>query len=301
MKPGILIISHGSRDESWVRNVEEAVSGVRLQEEIPLAVSFLELVEGRLIQDGIHTLEHAGVTDIMVIPLFVSSGSTHVDEIAYALGVKAEPEHETDLEPFRLKARIHYGYPVDDDPDIALMIWDKIRELSRDPAREMLLLVGHGSVHEGFRQRWQAGISSLAGRVRELSGGLGSSGESVKSMMNVECAVGVESAEDVESTETPVAAKLHGNGGIAAADYALLNPDSLRSKVEYWSGQGYDVLLAPLFLSEGYFTKIVIPKKLEGLNYRYSGKTLLPHPLLPHWIEHQVEYLLTAVRSVEQV
>lgn len=253
MKPGVLIISHGSRDETWVSIVEEAVCGLTLREEIPVAVSFLELVEGRLIQGGIDELETTGVTDILVIPLFVSSGSTHVDEIEYALGAKPEPERETDLERFTLQAKVHYGYPVDDDPDIALMIWDKIRNLSKEPEREMILLVGHGSVHEGFRQRWQQGISSLAERVREVS-------------------------------------------GIAAADYGLLNPDNIRSRVEYWQEQGYDVLVAPLFLSEGYFTKNVIPAKLKGLTYAYSGQTLLPHPLLPHWIEHQIETLLQRVR-----
>ncbi|GGF96485.1 hypothetical protein GCM10010912_46660 [Paenibacillus albidus] len=253
MKPGVLIISHGSRDEAWVSIVMDAVQGISLREELPVAVSFLELVEGRLIQDGIHELEHAGVTDILVIPLFVSSGSTHVDEIEYALGAKPEPERETDLERFDVQANVHYGYPVDDDPDIAVMIWDKVRELSKNPARETILLVGHGSVHDGFRQRWEQGISSLAQRVRQVS-------------------------------------------GVAAADYGLLNPGSVRSKVEYWQEQGHAVLVAPLFLSEGYFTKVVIPQRLAGLDYAYSGQTLLPHPLLPHWIEHQVEVLLERVR-----
>lgn len=249
MKPGILIISHGSRDKTWVSMVDEAVSHLTLGEELNVEASFLELVEGRLIQDGIDRLEGAGVTDIIVIPLFVSSGSTHVDEIEYALGAKAAPEKETELERFTVKAKVHYGYPVDDDPDIAVMIWDKLRGLSKHPERETILLVGHGSRHEGFRQRWQQGISSLAERVRRVS-------------------------------------------GAAAADYALLNPDSVRGKVEYWREQGHEVLVAPLFLSEGYFTKVVIPERLRGLEYAYSGQTLLPHPLLPHWIERQVKLML---------
>ncbi|KWX85617.1 cobalamin biosynthesis protein CbiX [Paenibacillus riograndensis] len=249
MKPGILIISHGSRDKTWVSMVDEAVSHLTLGEELNVEASFLELVEGRLIQDGIDRLEDAGVTDIIVIPLFVSSGSTHVDEIEYALGAKAAPEKETELECFTVKAKVHYGYPVDDDPDIAVMIWDKLRGLSQHPERETILLVGHGSRHEGFRQRWQQGISSLAERVRRVS-------------------------------------------GAAAADYGLLNPDSVRGKVEYWREQGHEVLVAPLFLSEGYFTKVVIPERLRGLEYAYSGQTLLPHPLLPHWIERQVKLML---------
>lgn len=254
MLPGVLIISHGSRDQNWVSIVEEAVNHLSLREGIPVAVSFLELVAGRLIQDGIEGLEHAGVTDIMVIPLFVSAGSTHVDEIEYALGAKPFPERETELEPFRVKAKIHFGYPVGDDPDIALMIWDKLRGLSENPERETVLLVGHGSRHEGFRQRWEQGISSLAARVRDIS-------------------------------------------GVAAADYGLLNPDSVRSRVQFWQEQGHEVLVAPLFLSEGYFTKVVIPQRLEGLKYTYSGGTLLPHPLLPRWIERQVEVLLQRIQG----
>lgn len=253
MLPGVLMISHGSRDKAWVSIVEEAVSQLSLREDLPVAVSFLELVEGRLIQDGIDRLEQAGVTDIIVIPLFVSSGSTHVDEIEYALGAKPFPERETDLEPFTVQAKIHYGYPVDDDPDIARMIWDKLSGLSKNPERETLLLVGHGSRHEGFRQRWEQGISSLAARVQHIS-------------------------------------------GVAAADYGLLNPDNVRSRVEYWQEQGHDVLVAPLFLSEGYFTKVVIPQRLDGLEYAYSGQTLLPHPLLPAWIERQVEVMLQRIQ-----
>lgn len=256
MVPGVLVISHGSRDQNWVSIVDEAVSGLPLRESLPVAVSFLELVEGRLIQDGIDELEHAGVTDIIVIPLFVSSGSTHIDEIAYALGAKPVPERETDLEPFRVAAQIHFGNPVDDDPDIAQMLWDKTRELSQHPGREVLLLVGHGSRHEGFRQRWERGISSLAARVRQIS-------------------------------------------GLAAADYGLLNPDNVRSRVEHWQEQGYEVLVSPLFLSEGYFTKVVIPQRLEGLEYAYSGQTLLPHPLLPRWIGRQVEAALERLRGQE--
>lgn len=245
---GVLVISHGSPDPHWVALVDEAVAmaAADLPVELPVEAAFLEIVEGRLIQDGIDRLEEKGVTDLIVIPLFVSSGSTHIDEIAYALGVKSTPEKETDLTRFRLSARVFFGDPIDDGPVIAQMIWDKIKELSLRPEREVLLLVGHGSVHDGFRQRWERGISSLAERTGKLS-------------------------------------------GLAHADYALLNPDSVREKVSLWSeARGLDVLVAPLFLSAGYFTKNAIPSRLEGLTYRYSGDALLPHPLLARWMSGQI-------------
>jgi sirohydrochlorin ferrochelatase len=252
--PGILIISHGSRESSWVELVDDAVNQLSLRDSIPVAVSFLELVEGRLIQDGIYELEEQGVTDIIVIPLFLSSGSTHVDEIAYALGVKESADCETDLELFHIQANIHYGLPMDDDPDIAQMIWDKVRYQTVQCDREVILLVGHGSIYDQFRQRWEQGISSLAAKVHDIS-------------------------------------------NVAAVDYALLNPESLKERMEYWqSEQGYEVIVFPLFLSEGYFTQNVIPNRLEGFKYRYTGEALLPHPLLTHWIGRQIYAMLQIIK-----
>lgn len=247
--PGVLVISHGSPDEHWVALVEAAVAEAAgdLPAGLPLACAFLETVEGRLIQDGIDRLESQGVTDMIVIPLFVSSGSTHIDEIAYALGVKDTPEMETDLERFRVSARVFFGDPIDDGPLVAQMVWDKVRALSVQPEREVLLLIGHGSRHPGFLQRWELGIASLAAQCAELAGLAG------------------------------------------GADYALLNPDSVHTKVQYWSEeQGMDVIVAPLFLSAGYFTKVTIPSRLEGLAHRYSGDALLPHPLMARWMSQQI-------------
>ncbi|MEB4784409.1 CbiX/SirB N-terminal domain-containing protein [Paenibacillus jamilae] len=252
--PGILVISHGSREPYWVEQVDQAVAKLQLLEAMPVEVSFLETVKGRLIQDGIDRLEALGVTDLLVIPLFVSSGSTHVDEISYALGVKAAPDKETDLEPFRLKARVHFGSPLDDGEDVARMVWDKVRPLSVDPAREVILLVGHGSAHNGFLQRWEQGISSLARTVQNVSG--------------------------------------------IITDYALLNPEGVHDKAAYWNQErGHDVIVAPLFLSSGYFTSHMIPKRLQGLEYRYSGDPLLPHPLLTSWMDRQVCELLQSMQK----
>ena len=253
MNPGVLVISHGSRETAWVELVDAAVGELAEMAGCPVESSFLELVEGRLIQDGIVRLEDQGVTDMLVIPLFVSSGSTHVDEIAYALGAKAVPEKETDLAPFNVKARVHFGSPVDDDPDIAVMVWDKVKSLSQNPGEEVILLAGHGSRHEHFRRRWEKGMASLAQRVSEVSG--------------------------------------------AAADAALLSPGNIGEKVAVWKERGRRVIVAPLFLSEGYFTEKVIPERIEGLGCLYSGKTLLPHPLLPKWMLRQTAQFIKSLKS----
>ncbi|MFD0960166.1 sirohydrochlorin chelatase [Paenibacillus chungangensis] len=258
MKPGVLVISHGSRDAGWVSLVDAAVVAassrcaehVREQVgmEVPVVSSFLEIVENRLIQDGIDDLERQGVTDIFVVPLFVSSGSTHVDEIAQAFGYPSIADGFCgDLGTFRTSANITYGRPMDDAPEVIELLLDNLSELSVRPSEEALLLIGHGSEEPVFRERWQRGLSRLAERLCDL-------------------------------------------GGFARADYALLLPDEASRKLTALQSAQPDepIIVVPLFLSQGYFTNHVIPARLAGLAYRYNGSAMLPHPAIERWIERHI-------------
>ncbi|GIP39875.1 hypothetical protein J31TS4_31550 [Paenibacillus sp. J31TS4] len=248
---GLLLISHGSRDAEWVRLVDEAIAAARLPADMPVFGSFLELVEGRLIPDGIAALEGAGVTDLIVLPLFVSAGSTHIEEIRYALGDLAETRLPADLGPFPVRVRVHMGPTLDEDPTfLAEMVYNKLNELSVRPDRELVLLVGHGSAEQGFHARWRETLRETARCLRQL-------------------------------------------GGFAETDGAMLLPDQFACKVRAWRRRRPELtlLVAPLFLSEGYFTRRVVPARGEGLDYRYNGRALLPSPLLPRWIERQAQRL----------
>lgn len=189
----------------------------------------------------------------MVLPLFVSSGSTHVDEIGQALGLPPLTELGGDLVTFRVEATVTYGEPIDDDPEIAELLLANLSELSHDPSKESLLLIGHGSKEPVFHERWQTGLSKLAERLRLL-------------------------------------------GGFARANYAMLLPDQASSKLAGILKEHPDeaVIVAPLFLSQGYFTNHVIPSRLEGLNYRYNGRAMLPHPAIERWLSRRIsEWLLS--------
>jgi len=252
-KFGVLVISHGSREEKWVKLVDDAVAEARLPDGLPVYSSYLEIVEGRLIQDGIDHLEAEGVTDIIVIPLFVSSGSVHIDEIRYALGLAEEPTLPTDLERMRIRARVHWTSVMDDHPLIVDVLLDKLRPLSDNPAQETLIVVGHGAREPGFYDRWRHVIDSLAYKLKE-------------------------------------------RGGFRGAEAALLAPDETQAAMNRLirAHPGCTVLLVPFFMSEGYFTRTVIPARFAGYayEYRYSGETLLPHPGVARWIEEQVGAVL---------
>lgn len=250
-KPGILLISHGSRESGWVALVDEAVRAVRegLSGRAAVESAFLELVEGRLIQDGIDRLEAEGVTDLLAVPLFVSSGSTHVDEIGWALGAYPQTRTETELAPFRVPVRLTYGKPVDDDPEFVQILLDRLSALSRNPAEECVLLIGHGSEWPGYFEAWRRGLGSLASIVKEA-------------------------------------------GGYRDAAIATLRPDTAAEAagaLRRSHGGQVRVLAVPVFLSEGYFTQIVVPRRLEGLGCAYDGRALMPHALVSRWIERQAD------------
>ncbi|GGD88154.1 sirohydrochlorin chelatase [Paenibacillus nasutitermitis] len=293
MRPGVLVISHGSREAQWVQLVDDAVnsasSRVRWRPEgiqgrqqaegsgaawealsparaagekrlelsvarggqaVPVISSFLEIVGGRLIQDGIDQLEAEGVTHIYVLPLFVSSGSTHVDDIAQAFGLPpVSSRRPGELARFRWKeeTRIRFGLPIDDDPQIAGMLLANIRGLSEAPERERLLLVAHGSREAVFHGRWRSGLQQLLQRLLQL-------------------------------------------GGFAGGDTAMLLPNQAACRLGAMRRKEPQqaVIVVPLFLSEGYFTRTVIPSRLGDLAYRYNGRALLPSPGIAGWMEEQI-------------
>ncbi|MCR8660171.1 sirohydrochlorin chelatase [Paenibacillus endoradicis] len=262
MKQGILVISHGSREASWVKQVEELVSEAtvlfkqyQISEDhsmtnmqqhveagnesasIPIYASYLELVEGKLIQDGITALEQEGVTHIHVMPLFVSYGSSHIDEIKQAFGFEPVSDFIGDLEPFIVQAYVQFHEPIVDDPEVITILQQHLQSMSHDSSHEGVLLLGHGSSYEYFYRLWDTGMKKL---MDQLS-------------MEFE---------------------------FATIDYAPLLPEQSRAHLEQMLAmpQVKSVIVLPIFISPGYFTRTMIPSRLSGLDYVYTGETLLPHP-----------------------
>jgi sirohydrochlorin cobaltochelatase len=248
-KSGVLIIGHGSRSPQWVQLVDDAVN--KLNVSVPVVAGFLELVEGRLIEDGIRQLEKEGVNHIIALPLFVASGSTHIDEIGYMLGVQDLDDPDEDLYRIETSAEIVYCPPMDDHPFIVEILLERVRELSTDPASEVLMLIGHGADEGENHRKWEGVLRRLAVTLRRRL-------------------------------------------GFKGATYGTLHPDNIASRIRAVSRRNRTIVL-PLFLSEGYFTKTVIPSRLEGASYVYSGKTYLPHPLVTRWMQTVIEQELAKV------
>ncbi|MGO0059080.1 sirohydrochlorin chelatase [Brevibacillus fluminis] len=251
-KHGVLIIGHGSSNASWVQLVDDAVS--RLEVSVPVETCFLEMVEGRLIEDGIRALENQGVERIIAVPLFVASGSTHIDEIGCLLGVYDKTQLDEEFEKIETSAEILYCSPMDDHPLIEEILLERIRQLSIDPSEEVLLLVGHGADEGEYHAKWEGVLQRLAVSMRTRA-------------------------------------------GFKGATYGTLHPDNLSKRARAITRKNRTVVL-PLFLSEGYFTKKVIPSRLEGLEYLYNGQTYLPHPYVTQWMQDVIDRQLVQEKKL---
>ncbi|MBU9711888.1 sirohydrochlorin chelatase [Evansella tamaricis] len=167
-KTGVLVVAHGSQNQKWVALIEEAVAS--LETSAPVTIGYLELIEGKSIADGVRFLENQGVDNIAVIPFFVCSGSTHLNEIQYALGVIEEPAFDTDIELIHPKVPVIWGKAMDAHPLILEVLEARIQPLSEMPFQESLLLVAHGSDRPHFQPVWEETLEDMVEYFKEKFG-----------------------------------------------------------------------------------------------------------------------------------
>ena len=298
-KYGILVIAHGSPSESWCSPVRDAVADVDLP--YPVELGFLEFVPNETINDAVERLDDAGVTKIIAIPLFISSHSSHIQEIEYVLGLRDElptmSEHvvvegvemERSIVPKGDRYAISH-VPVGIGADGVMRATghpgnEEEEELVPIETDAEIVLTGAMDDH------WLvAGI--VADRTTDLS-----ANPEDETLLLVAHGTGEEDnfagwVNSTSSLANQARLKLTywsdpaiGLAGTQAAfihHNETLHPEfTLRAIVENVTSP----IVVPLMVSEGYFTGRKIPGLLENLTYAYDGSALTPHPNVAEWIE----------------
>ena len=294
---GVLVIAHGSPSESWCSPVRNATDEVDLS--YPVELGFLEFVPNETINLAVERLDDAGVTEIIAVPLFVSSHSSHIQEIEYVLGLRETLPLTTEhvvVEGVEMERTVVsmggryaiYRVPLEDDTD------GDMRALGRPEEEEELVPVETDAeiiLTAAMDDHWL-----VAGIVADRTADLSTDPEG-ETLVLVAHGTGDEDnfAGWVNSTSSLAdQARLKllywrdpavGLGGTEAAfihHNETLHPEfALRLIVE----NAADPVVVPLMVSEGYFTGRKIPGLLENLTYAYDGSALTPHPNVAEWIE----------------
>ena len=266
---GVLVLAHGG-SETWNREIAQVVA--------PLQDRFcLEIALGMAVPDslekGLRKLEERRAKRILVIPLFISSYSSIIRQTEYVLSLRPEladepllmhhgnsahehhANHAAMLKPISTTAKLKMTGALDNHPFVGEILLARAQELSTVPENETVLLVAHGPNEEEDNQKWLDTMNNLAQTLRQQGGFL---------------AVQSVTLRDDAPKEIYETAR-----------------EDLRRRVLQAMQANNRVLVIPFLLASGGIEK-GIPQRLEGLNYIYNGKTLLPHVNITRFVEEKI-------------
>jgi sirohydrochlorin cobaltochelatase len=281
--PGILLLAHGGNAE-WNGQITKLAAQV--DQTMPTEVAFGMAARANL-QAAIDRLRARGATEIIAVPLFVSSWSSVITSTQYLLGQRADappelaiyarmthsapvgkpgaastsnghdshPGHAANAPDARLPVTsavpIRMTSALNDHPIVADILTSRVRSISRSPAGEAVVIVAHGPNGDDENARWLADLSSLAKRV---------------------------GAAD----------------RFASIDYLTLRDDApkpvrdqattqLRDIVTGQLAEGRRVLIVPLLVSFGGIER-GLRERLQGLTYTMPDAALVPDDRLVDWV-----------------
>jgi len=296
---GVLVVAHGSPSESWCSPVRNATDEVDLP--YPVELGFLEFVPNETINLAVERLDDAGVTEIIAVPLFVSSHSSHIQEIEYVLGLRemlpltAEHIVVEGMEMERSVVSTGGRYAISRVP-LEADAAGGMRATGHPEEEEEEELVPVETDAEIILTTAMDDHWLVAGIVADRTANLCTDTEGEALVL---VAHGTDEADNfagwVNSTSSLAnQARLKllywrdssiGLGGTEAAfihHNETLHPEFMLRPIV---SDAADPVVVPLMVSEGYFTGTKIPGLLENLTYAYDGSALTPHLNVAEWIE----------------
>lgn len=220
----------------------------------------------RELQRAIESLQAEQVKKIVVVPLYLHSESRDTEQLRYMLGLREHPSKEY-LEAWGMTARVvkraKAKVPVvvsrglDDDSLVAEILLLRAQGLSREPAKETVVLLGDGAADDAANERLAAVLGSLAGKMM------------VRSRF-----AGVESALLRPDSATK-------------KDQARKSAEALRARLSALSRKSRVLVVPHLLARDG--SERALKKKLDNLFVRYKGEALLPDKRLASWIESRAK------------
>ena len=252
-KTGTIVIAHGG-DSLWNSYVLAAARAARTGG--PVEVSFLmgPAAKTARFQDAVARLEKAGVDEIVIVPMLVSSHSGHYDQIRYLAGDSVSLDgpmtHHlkmSGIERPSTRVKLRVTRAMDSAPQIARVLADRALALAPDARERAVLLVGHGPNSAEDYAAWMANLRIVADSVKARGGFRDVRVELVRDDAPAEVR-----AEGVRQTRE-----------LLELQHAIT---------------GKDVLVVPVLVSKGAVSRSKLPTDLAKLPMIYTGEPLLPHP-----------------------
>lgn len=269
---GTLLVAHGG-GPVWDARLDTVARQVNTGG--PVAVSLLmgSGAATRRFQDAVAQLVKDGAQEIVIVPVFVSSHSGHIDQVRYLAGLRDSLDeqmmhhlHMAGITRPTIKVPMHVTAALDDAPQLARILADRARALSTTSREQALFLIGHGPNSSEDNASWMRNLRAVADTVRRLTG-----------------------FRDVKvgliRDDAPAAVRAEAIRGIR--ETIQLQHDVTQKSV----------VVVPILISSGSVATAKIPADLANLPITYNAVPLLPHAEMARWIEARVTQALGRVAS----
>ena len=181
---GVVFLSHGS-DFNWNETMREAVQPLMKQYKIEFAFS---MADQSTIERTIRKLEQRGAKAAIIVRVFAMKDSFRkpVERMAGldiegaardATGIHAEHGHDHGHGASTIPApRIRTSLPIQtvgglgSSPLFAAALLDRALALSKNPARDTIILVAHGSGSDDQNRQWKSALEEIAEHMRKGKG-----------------------------------------------------------------------------------------------------------------------------------
>lgn len=261
---GVLVMAHGG-SKQWNKEVLAAIEPLKDEHTIEVAFG---MADAASLQQGVQRLEARGARRIGVVRLFVS-GESFLERTEQILGLApgapqrtaAQAEHEGhsedhSMEFWRIDTQSSFALSKQglvEAPEMASVLIDRARALSREPQSEDVLILAHGPADDAENERWLAHLEARAEAVRRALPFRTVRVETLREDWP-------EKRQDAEQR--------------------------IRSYVEHASQAGRAIVIPFRVQGFGPYAEV-----LKGLEYAADGRGLVPDAGVTEWIEHQIATL----------
>ena len=258
-KVGVLVVAHGS-GTSGDKVLQDGVTPVA--EVHPTAIGFgMAMMGSGHIQNALNDLTAAGAETIVVVPAVVTEQSSIFRQWAYMFGQRDDAAY-LDVARVKTSAKVVFAPAMAEHPVITELLFDHTKEVSKNPAKETVILLGHGPTLVAENEIELAHMKTHAMRIQVMG--------------KFADAKGLTLQDD------------------APEEIRAANVKTLRGWVEDANKAGRTPLIIGYLIStRGIQDKI--KEDLTGLDYVFQTKGMSAHPNFTKWVRQSVSEQIAAL------
>jgi sirohydrochlorin ferrochelatase len=261
---GTLLVAHGG-GPLWDAGVDSLAMSVKTGGPVAISLLMGPGAETHRFQDAVAQLVSKGAKEVVVVPVFVSSHSGHIEQLRYLTGetdsLDMEMMHHLNMSGIERpteRVPIRVTAALDNAPQMARVLASHAKTLAKDPSHQALFLIGHGPNGAEDNAKWMTNLREVADSVRKWTG-----------FRDVKVGLVRDDAPDEVRAE---------------AVKEIRETILLQNAVT-----GNPVVVVPILVSSGSVSRTKIPGDLHDLPVVYSAVPLLPNPSMARWVEARVK------------